>query len=193
MKKRIAAVILLGLLLPVLSFAKELGKSPGEPFADITLSGTLTGDNMAYLGVDAGEVPLRLSDIESEAVLIEVFSMYCPFCQAEAPKVNELFEMLRASDLHEKIRLIGIGAGNSQFEVDFFRKKYGIEFPLFADPDYVVHKAMGEVGTPNFLLVDLREGGEHMTIFSHIGAFDDSKSFLDQLREALKGSSAINK
>jgi peroxiredoxin len=187
MKKRILIfVVVLGILLPIWSLADTPGKLLGEHFPDLPLLGTMTDQGKAYLETTAAEDSLRLQDIGTEAVLIEIFSMYCPYCQREAPKVNELYEMLKASDLHPRVRVIGIGAGNSQFEVDFFRQKYDVEFPLFVDPDYIIHKAIGQVGTPYFILVDLKEGEEHDILFTHIGPFEDTKLFFDQLREAMQ-------
>jgi peroxiredoxin len=184
MKRTIAALFAIALMMPVLSHAKMFGVSAGEPFPELVLTGPVSEQGMEYLGVRGQEAPLRLGDIEAEAVLIEIFSMYCPVCQRHAPEINELYELIKGSELHPRLKMIGIGAGNSAFEVDVFRKKYDVPFPLFDDADYTVHKAVGEVGTPWFVLVELGQK-EHVTLFSHLGPFKDIHAFLDEIRGAM--------
>ncbi|MFW5734395.1 MAG: TlpA family protein disulfide reductase, partial [Oceanidesulfovibrio sp.] len=107
-----------------------------------------------YLGVTAGE-PFALSDINADFALIQVFSMYCPHCQREAPHMKALHEKLLASDHADSLKIIGLGVGNSAYEVDFFRDEYSLAFPLFPDPDYATYDHVGEVGTPFYVLVNL--------------------------------------
>ena len=83
--------------------------------------------------------------------MIELFSMYCPYCQKAAPTVNELYEKMeqvKRPDL--KLVIIGIGANNTDLEVDTFRKGFDIEFPLFSDPDMSIYNTLEGKGTPGF-------------------------------------------
>jgi hypothetical protein len=96
--------------------------------------------------------------------------------------VNKLYRKLQEDkDLKDNIKLIGIGAANSPFEVDFFRKKYEVGFPLFPDEDRTVHEALGEVRTPYFIGVKIHEDGSDEVIYSKLGGFKDHKKFLNRI------------
>jgi peroxiredoxin len=94
--------------------------------------------------------------------------------------VNELYQAIEGrKDLKDKMKVIGIGTGNSDFEVNFFRKKYEVPFPLFSDEGYAIHKTMGEVRTPYFIGVRLNGDGKAEVFYSKPGGFSNSKKFLD--------------
>jgi peroxiredoxin len=115
-------------------------------------------------------------------VIIEIFSMYCPYCQKEAPNVNKLYDKIQANpNLKSKIRLVGIGVGNSAYEVDVFRKKYNVQFPLYSDGDFNIHKKLGEPRTPYFIGVKINPDGSHRIFHSKLGEFGDVDAFLAEM------------
>ena len=131
-----------------------------------------------YLGL-AGEGIFKIPQIKAEVVIIEIFSMYCPNCQKDAPKVNELYNMIENQpELKTKIKLIGIGAGNSSYEVELFKKTYSIPFPLFPDKDFSIHKACGEVRTPYYIIVKNKADGSHQIVHAQLGGFQEAEPFL---------------
>ena len=135
-----------------------------------------------YLGLKA-ESSFLIPQIKAKVVLIEVFSMYCPHCQKDAPVVNDLYSrIMNDSDLKDKLKLIGIGVGNSDFEIDFFRKQYGIKFPLFSDGDFSIHKILGEVRTPYFIAVKINPNGTHKVVYSKLGGVGDPDEFLKKIK-----------
>ena len=98
--------------------------------------------------------------------------------------MNELYRIMQArKDLNNKMKLIGIGTGNSDFEVNFFQKKYEVPFPLFSDEDYSIHKALGEVRTPYFIGVRLKSDGSSEVFYSKLGGFKDADKFLKLMLE----------
>lgn len=135
-----------------------------------------------YLGLK-GEGSFTIPQVKAKVVLIEIFSMYCPYCQKEAPKVNGLYNAIENnSDLKGKIKIIGIGAGNTPMEVNVFRKKFQIPFPLFPDVDYSIHKVCGEVRTPYFIGIKINEDGSDVVIYSKLGALQEINQFLELIR-----------
>ncbi|QGY39626.1 redoxin domain-containing protein [Pseudodesulfovibrio cashew] len=151
----------------------------GDPFPDLALGGKLDEDQRAYLGVASDS--FKLSDIRAEYLFIEAYSMYCPICQRDAPHVNEAFEAIAAADKAGRIRFLGLALGNTPFEVEFYRKKYAVQFPLFGDEDYVIHKALGEVPTPAFYVVKL--GPEPEILFKKVGEAEGTEALLQAIKE----------
>ena len=153
----------------------------GGKLPDFSLGVPKEGAEKGYLGL-TGSGTFKIPQIRAKTVLIEIFSMYCPYCQKEAPNVNRLHELIEADPaLRGKIKMIGIGVGNSPFEVEVFRKKYGVAFPLFPDGDFALHRLLGEVRTPYFIALKILPGGAHQVILSRLGAFENAQQFLGEI------------
>jgi peroxiredoxin len=184
MKKTMMFVAVLAVLFCVLprgplATGKQLAKDDALPI--IKLPVPQTPGAKSYLGL-TGEGSFAVSQIKAQVVIIEIFNMYCSNCQREAPKVNELFRAVNKDQkLKEKIKLIGIGAGNTPFEAEVFRKNYRVLFPLFPDEDYAIHKAIGEVRTPFFICAKRNADGTLNVFHINKGGFQDAAQFLKQI------------
>jgi thiol-disulfide isomerase/thioredoxin len=163
--------------LPTLAANKPPKK--GEMLPVINLPVPKTAAEKTYLGL-SGDGSFKIPQIKANVVIVEIFSMYCPHCQKDAPGINELYRLVESNpDLKNKIKLIGIGAGNSPYEVGIFKKTYSVPFPLFPDQDFKIHNACGEVRTPYFIVVKINEDGSHQIVHSQLGDYPGAEPFLD--------------
>ena len=169
------------LFLTVSSSIHAADKPPqkGESLPVINLPIPKSPAEKSYLGL-SGEGSFKIPQIKAEVVIIEIFSMYCPYCQKDAPGINELYHLIENDpDLKKKLKLIGIGAGNTPFEVGVYKKTYAVPFPLFPDQDFTIHKACGEVRTPYFIVVKINEDRSHLIVHSQLGEYPGAKPFLE--------------
>ena len=184
MKRKISgfAVVMLALFVATAIGAAE--NSPpkvGSALPEIELLKPNNSADLKYLSLSDYGL-FTINQIKARVVIIEIFSMYCPYCQAEAPNVNRLYTVIEGnSALKDKVKIIGIGIGNSQFETGIFKKKYTVAFPLIPDADFKLHKIMGEVRTPYFIVVKLNSGKHLEVIYSKLGALENNDIFLEQI------------
>jgi thiol-disulfide isomerase/thioredoxin len=149
----------------------------GEMFPKLELPLPQEMYEREYLKVAKG--PFLLSQVDSEVLIIQIFSMYCPHCQKEAPNVNALYEAITARpEIKSRIKMLGIGAGNSSFEVNAFRDCFKIEFSLIPDEDMTVYTRLGKVGTPYFFVLWKKPDGWQV-VYSKAGSIGDPKAFLE--------------
>jgi thiol-disulfide isomerase/thioredoxin len=185
MKKSFLLSVLLLFTLAAAIPALAAGQpKPGEKLFDFTLPVPAERADRNYLGLSGWGKTFKMADVKADIVLIEILSMYCPFCQKEAPIVNQLYEAIEKDAAAKgKIKIIGIGAGNSVYEVDVFRKRYSVPFPVFPDPDYDIHKKCGEVRTPFFIAVKLNAKGAQEVTYARLGGFGEIPAFLATLKK----------
>lgn len=178
----IAFIVLLAQLPDgTVSWADDKIPAEGGVLPEMKIPVPQKDEDLKYLGIKE-KGTFKIPQIKAEMVIVEVFSMYCPFCQKEAPAVNQVHQAIAANrDLRDRVRMVGIGAGNSPFEVNTFKKHYSVPFPLLPDADYKIHDALGQPRTPYFLVVRLNPNGSHSIVYSKVGAFGDPGEFLDLL------------
>lgn len=155
----------------------------GESFPPIVLEAPKDPAMRTYLGI--GDVQtFKVDQVDADVVVVEIFSMYCPHCQREAPTVNAFYDLAQKKNRPGKtLKILGIGVGNSSFEVDVFAKKYNVPFPLITDGEYHVHKTLGQVRTPHFIVLKRGADGSRKVVYSQAGSFGSPEAFYRLLME----------
>jgi len=184
MKKTMMFFTVLAVCFCVLNSAALAAEKPlarGDALPAIKLPVPQTPGAKSYLGL-SGKGSFAVSQIKAQALIIEIFNMYCGNCQAEAPRVNELYQLINKDpNLKGKIKMIGIGAGNTPLEVEVFQKSYEVPFPLFPDEDYAIYKALGKERTPFFIAAKINADGSLTVVQTQRGGFQDPAQFLKQI------------
>lgn len=139
-----------------------------------------------YLGLAEG-VTFGIAQIDAQLIVVQVYSMYCPICQREAWKVNDLVSLITNSEKTAgRVKYLAIGAGNTAFEVDFYRTAFNTAYPLFSDGDYRLHKRLGEVRTPYFYMLKKDKRGALRQVYAKAGAFGTPEAFMDLIIKQLE-------
>ena len=169
------------------TWAIEASQSPtmqalavGAACPAIGLKGPISAETARELGLPAKKAAPALTDIQAPAVILVVYSMYCPYCQREAPDLNALHALIKSRGLDGKVKLIGLGAGNSDFEVSVYKERYAITFPLFPDPDFEAYTPLGQVGTPFFYTLK-RQGEGYVVAGARLGRMGSPETFLQSV------------
>jgi len=149
----------------------------GALFPDSTVQTELPEGHSEYLGLADEAKSFRFSDVKAEYILINVFSLYCSPCQRDASDFNEMYDKIAELGLDGRIKFIGLAAGNTVREMEFWRKRFNVQFPLIPDEDYTLHKTLGNVGTPFFVLARV-DGPDNLNVlYAREGAFEDKDDF----------------
>jgi hypothetical protein len=168
------------------TFAPTNLKEPKEVKSlDIPLPRPSSEADASYLGLEGSADSFRMDQIKARVLVVEVFDMYCRFCQGMAPKVDEAYQLNLRSGLGNEVKWIGIGRMNTELEVSTFKEEYKVKFPLFADNDLSITRALQaeNEGTPHFIVIKMEPGDRVTVVHTSTGAFEDPKAFYDTILE----------
>jgi peroxiredoxin len=132
---------------------------PGDPFPSCNLVVLENGNDREYLGLPPDAEEFSLEDVRAEYVFVEFFNSLCSTCLEELHRFNRLYRLVQKDPvLSDKLRMIGLGVGNSRHEVAAFRHKQKTLFPLFSDKNGDVFSCLGRSTLPASYLVRRVDG-----------------------------------
>jgi peroxiredoxin len=101
--------------------------------------------------LDGGRIALR--DLRGGVALVNFWATWCKPCEDEMPAMQRLYETLAP----EGFEMVAISVDESAEDVEAFRERLGVGFPILLDPDQSVSRRYQTTGFPESLLVD-RDG-----------------------------------
>jgi len=160
----------------------------GPDYGDVLFPAPGSEKNAENLGLKDAAESFRVHQVQAGLLVVEIFDMYCIYCQRSAPEVNRFYRTIQRAGLGDQVKLVGVGRKNSEIEVEVYQDRYKVEFPLFPDPALSVTEALGarKAGTPHFMVLDLQEGIGAVLVDSNKGSFGDPEKFLERIRKHLK-------
>jgi hypothetical protein len=184
----VCLVLLMGCASSGPSITDQTSEDQGPDYGNVLLPAPGSEKSAEYLGLKDATESFRILQVQAGVLVVEIFDMYCIYCQRAAPEVNRFYRTVQRAGLGDRIKLVGVGRKNSEVEVEVFRDRYEVEFPLFQDPTLSLTEALGagKEGTPHFLVLDLQDGAGTVMVDSNKGSFGDPEKFLERIRKHLK-------
>jgi len=161
---------------------------PGDTFPLIYFDLPSSTDEQYYLGLSPEDKKqkITIADINAELVIVEFMNRYCPSCQAQVPIMNRAYALIEGQSEHKnKVKLIGIGAGNNNEELKGFRAEQAIPFPLFQDPEFIAYDAIGDPGGTPFTLLVRRINNRFIVLSTHLGRVTSAEELVKDIQDAL--------
>lgn len=132
-------------------------------------------EDKVRLGLSKDAETFTLAELDADLLLILVFDMYCHVCRQSAENMNWLVQEIESNPTIKDVKILGLGRGDTDFEVQTFKKKLGLDFPAASDRDKKVTDAMGARRTPAGYLL-CRKTGEYRIISTFEGYLSSSKA-----------------
>lgn len=189
----LGTILLLIIVFSTSAMAQTKPMGFAVPFPNLTFSQSLTKEEQAYLGIPK-KAKFSFREIKGELILVELLSTYCFNCQKQAPIFVELYSSIKENPkLKGKVRIIGIAAGNNLQEVKAFKEEHKILYPIFSDPKFDTHMALGSPRTPFTIWVRKDGQGNGVVVSTHLGLSESAESVLAETSAVLQYNLALLK
>jgi len=149
-----------------------------------------------YLGLPPGQEVVPITSAQADLLVIEVLNVYCFTCQSQALAFNQVSKWIdKRPELKRRIKFVGLAIGNTDEEVDYFRKEYGLKFPVIADVDGHVPQLLGPDLPPPFSVYVRRDPSGKLgpVMATHEGVVEDPQTLFDALVKLLNAESGTTR
>lgn len=152
----------------------------GDTLPSLALQSPDSEKAKEYLGIR--QKSFRLGDIPGRLLLVEVIGVYCPQCYQQAPIFNTLFNRIEKGKLKGQVKMLAIAAGGNMNEIKYLYEQVQYNFPVVPDPQFEIHKLLGEPRTPFTLLVD----PQGKVLYTHMGVIENVDALLKLMNELVR-------
>lgn len=177
--KSAVLICLVCALLPLPDLQGAEAPISGQRLTRIQFAATGSTSPQNYLGLD-GAAPFTIPQIKAKLVVVEFYSLYCPVCQKQALALNKLYKFIQNNaNLRDHVKFMAIGLGNTENEINVYRKNFHVAFPLFSDPDKKIMQTLDVKYIPLTVLID--KAGK--ILLSHQGLIKDIDGVLSRIQQ----------
>jgi hypothetical protein len=177
------------LVVPASGKKSPKGTKFGDLFPRYTFPPLISTGDLAYLGLSEGKA-FTLGDIQADLIVLELLNIYCTSCQKQAPIYNDIFDLVESDPaMKGKVKWMGVGVGNNQREVESFRSRKRIPFPIVTDTQFKLYEVIGGPGgirTPFTILVRKDEKGRGIVVDSHMGFRRNKDEIIEEIKAAFQ-------
>jgi len=150
----------------------------GSHLPEFQLEAPSSEKDRAYLGIGTVET-FSINQPDCELIMLEIVGVYCPQCHIQMPLFNKLFYRIkRDTDMYKKTKMLAVAVGANPMETAYFKKQHHIPYPVIKDPEFEIHKLLGEPRTPFIMLVST----DKKVLFAHLGIIKDIDKFFLQIK-----------
>src|SRR6266496_6461224 len=151
----IVSLVFVGLLVR----SGECASPPPTPVvADTRLPVPQSEAERKYLGLSSTSERFSLDIVQADILVLDFFDMYCHVCQARARHMNDFYKLVQSRGLSGRVRVLGVGVGDTPKEVTVFKAKFGLPFPVFPDRTGSFSRQFGKIRVPNISVLKRRLG-----------------------------------
>ncbi len=105
----------------------------GQPAESIVETKTVTAKEFTLTSTDGNTV--SLSDFKGKFVLVHIATTWCPYCNAEAPYLEEIYKEYR--DKNVEVLIIDVKESRDLVQQKI-KEKFNLSFPILLDTDGAV-------------------------------------------------------
>ncbi len=154
----------------------------GQSVGNFKFPKPLSDEDAKYLGLAKADA-FTLKDIQAPYVLVEQFNTTCPHCMAQAPVLNNLYNMVQKdAALKGKLKFLAMGQNNDDNAVKMWKTFHKVPFPVLPDTGSTFGKALNFSPYPVTVVLD--KTGK--IVFVHVGAFDNADEVLQKIKGVVK-------
>lgn len=129
-----------------------------------------------------GESVVEMGELQGRVVLLNFWATWCKPCEEEMPAM----EALHAELPDDGFELVAISVDESRADVEAFRERLGLTFPVLLDPGQDVARLYHTTGFPESFLVD----GEGKIVERYVGPREwDHPDYIRRIRRLIESDS----
>lgn len=134
-----------------------------------------SAEESRYLGIGKRKV-FTFQDISAEILLIDYINTNCSNCMRAVPTLNEIYRRIEGDSLLKgKVKVLAIGAGDTQTEVNHFKEALKIPYPVFPDEEYKAHDAAGSPRVPFLIIARKDSRGKWTVVDTKVGVMGEAE------------------